>query len=139
MEDQLLSLQKELSDDGDPPSISNILKDGLGSNGLRSASLVCEAVRKAASVLFAIRGNGMDDILRALADAAELYNFLKPMLEEDLRPLQDAVEENSNAFIRPDTIVALVDIQRLFRSLHQANRSRSVRACILHGMRESLS
>ncbi|CAE7349564.1 RNF213 [Symbiodinium sp. CCMP2592] len=123
MEDQLLSLQKELSDDGDPPSISNILKDGLGSNGLRSASLIFEAVRKAASVLSAIRGNGMDDILRALADAAELHNFLEPMLDEDLRPLQDAVEENSNAFIRPDTIVALVDIQRLFRSLHQSNRT----------------
>eukprot|EP00434_Breviolum_minutum_P031940 symbB.v1.2.028246.t1/scaffold2978.1/size66007/3 len=46
-------------------------------------------------------------IVRALAGAKELYDFLKNLLDEDLSPLQDSIESYSDELLRSDTIFAL--------------------------------
>ena len=134
---RLLRLKAAI-DDAEVPSISSLQQSGFSSVPMHSGtadhsadtvSAVSDVVRKAeAEVLSKLRHRRIDDIVRALADAKELFAFLRPLLNEDLLPLQDAVEEHSDELIRADTIFALLDIQRFFRQLlRRTTRSARVR------------
>ena len=112
-------------DESRPPELDSILQSGFSPSPIRyggvhskTVSAVAEQVQLAEDhILLKLREGGADDIVRALSDAKELYGFLRPLLNEDLMPLQDAVEEHSDELIRADTIFALLDMQRFFRLL----------------------
>ncbi|CAE7823647.1 RNF213 [Symbiodinium sp. CCMP2592] len=108
-----------------PPELDSILQSGFSPSPIhyggvhsKTVSAVAEQVQLAEDhILLKLREGGTDDIVRALSDAKELDGFLRPLLKEDLMPLQDAVEEHSDELIRADTIFALLDMQRFFRLL----------------------
>ena len=113
-----LELMERAIDESRPPALDSILQSGFYEVHSRTVSAVAEQVQSAEDhILLKLREGGRDDIVRALADAKELYAFLRPLLQEDLMPLQDAVEEHSDELIRADTIFALLDMQRFFRIL----------------------
>ncbi|CAK9022218.1 E3 ubiquitin-protein ligase, partial [Durusdinium trenchii] len=58
---------------------------------------------------------GCIPIARNLAEAKDLYEFLKSLLDEDLLQLQDSMESHSDELLRMDTIFALDDVRRLFK------------------------
>ncbi|CAJ1333582.1 unnamed protein product [Effrenium voratum] len=92
---------------------------------------VADAVRQADDeVLSPLQKCGNLKLVRALAEAAELYDFVKPLLSEDLMPLHDSVETHSDELLRADTVFALLDVQSFFRALRRAGTRRGFVAAL---------
>eukprot|EP00435_Cladocopium_sp_Y103_P034253 s610_g8.t2 len=79
---------------------------------------VALAVASADNLLLSeLRAANCIPVSRALAEAKDLYEFLKDLLDEDLLPLQESMETHSDELLRPDTIFALLEVQRFFKRL----------------------
>ena len=77
---------------------------------------LADAVQSAEkSFLSELRSWNSMPVVHAIAEAKDLYDFLKTLLNEDLMPLQDCMESYSDELLRADTIFALMDVQRLFK------------------------
>ena len=84
------------------------------------ADAVCSAEK---SFLSELRSSNSMPVVHALAEAQDLYDFLKTLLNEDLMPLQHCMENYSDELLRSDTIFALMEVQRLFKVVRPRGRT----------------
>ncbi|CAC5402560.1 RNF213 [Mytilus coruscus] len=59
----------------------------------------------------------LSDILSAINDSSELLDFLREVIDEDIRNLIDAVEEHSEQYVRESTVSYLIEVKRFFHPM----------------------
>ncbi|CAG2213494.1 RNF213 [Mytilus edulis] len=65
-------------------------------------------------VVHKVISSDLQDILQALKKSSALLDFLREVVDDDLRNLIDAVEEHSEQYVMESTVSDLIEIKRFF-------------------------
>ncbi|CAG2254603.1 RNF213 [Mytilus edulis] len=57
------------------------------------------------------------EILQTLENSTSLLDFLRELIDEDIRNLIDAVEEHSEQYVRESTVSDLIEVKRFFQPI----------------------
>lgn len=91
----------------------NILNGDLEDVTLNEISPLLDEIQS----IHAVIKDETREILQTLENSTSLLDFLRELIDEDIRNLIDAVEEHSEQYVRESTVSDLIEVKRFFQPI----------------------